>query len=49
MHDNAFAATRLTQKHGSTGRKTNIAPTFRFLEAKKLAAMQQKRAVKAIK
>jgi hypothetical protein len=34
MHDNAFAATRLTQKHGSTGRKTNIASTFRFLEAK---------------
>jgi len=47
MHDNAFAATR--KKHGSTGRKTNIASTFRFLEAKKLAAMQQKRAVKAIK
>jgi hypothetical protein len=49
MHDNAFAATRLTQKNGSTGRKTKIASTFRFLEAKKLAAMQQKSAVKGIK
>jgi hypothetical protein len=41
MHDTS-SSLKVHAKRGSTGRKTNIVSTFRFLEAKILVATQQK-------